>query len=213
MATRKQAEAALAGNNLIIALVVVSFIVVALTALAGKALWTRISLDQKVVSAKDEAATTLKQNVANAPSLVAAYSQLGDLQRVVSDALPNERDSASMLATVENMGGQSGVTIRSVVPGNGMIASGATSPAVTTTTTSSTPALMPAPQPTKFTVSIEGTFDSTVRFLKAVETSARPMKVTNLQISGNKTLTSQLEITTYYQEKTTKLPIVTETIK
>lgn len=216
MATRKQAEAALAGNNLIIALVVVSFIVVALTALAGKTLWARISLDQKVVTAKDQAASTLKQNVENAPLLVAAYGQLGELQRVVADALPNEKDSASILTTIENMAGQSGVTVRAVVPGAGTLPTATTTATATGTTTDSTGAATvgaPVPQSTKFNVTVEGTFDSTVRFLKAIETSARPMKVTNMQISGNKTLSSQLEITTYFQEKTSKLPIVTETIK
>jgi Tfp pilus assembly protein PilO len=214
VATRKQAEAALAGNNLIIALIVVSFIVIALTALAGKTLWSRIALDQKVVTAKDEAASTLKQNVENAPLLVAAYSRLGELQRVVADALPNDKDSASILTTIENMGGQSGVTVRAVVPGAGTLPTATATATGATTGTSGTATVgAPAPQSTKFNVTVEGSFDSTVRFLKAVETSARPMKVTNMQISGNKTLSSQLEITTYFQEKTSKLPIVTETIK
>lgn len=206
MPSNKAAQAALAGNNLIIALAVISFIVIGVTVFADKALISSIMLDQKILTAKQTADTKLSENLTNAPQLVQAYNSLGSLTRIVSDALPNTKDMPSVLVTLENMGGQSGLKIRSVAPtsfgGEGAAPeSGSGGVGV------------PDPQSFRVAVTFDGSYPALLKFMKAVELSVRPMKVVDLQLNGSgSALTGQIVLQTYYQEQAT-LPIVMETVK
>lgn len=210
MPSNKTAQAALAGNNLIIVLLLVTVVVIVGAGFAGKSLYDAITLNRKVLDAKSAADTKLATDLENAPKLVESYGQLGGLARVVGDALPVTRDIPSVLVTMENIGLQSGLTVKSITPVPTVASSVAGANAE-----QQPPAGVGVPLTQSFRVGIafSGTYASLQKFLAAVELSARPMKVVNLQLSGGgNALAGQVDIQTYYQDKAT-LPIVTENIK
>lgn len=214
MPSNKAAQAALAGNNLIIVLIVITFLVIGGAGVVGKALWSTISLDNKVLSAKDKADKQLTANVKNAPDLVKSYQSLNALNRVVSDALPITQDVPSMLVTLENMSAQTGLRIKSLAPVTStVVAAAASTAAPAATSTSDANVGVPAPKSFQMSLAFEGTYDALTKFMKSIEMSARPMKLVNLQLSGSgNSLTGQADIQTYYQDKAT-LPIVMEPVK
>lgn len=212
MPSNKTAQAALAGNNLIIVLILVSFLAVGLTALIGKSLVQTIMLDQKILTAKDKADKKLAENLNNAPKLVKSYADLGALTRVVNDSLPVSKDVPSLLVTLENMSAQSGLRVKSVTPLS-VLTSAPQSSASSTGAVSDDQVGVPLPKSFKVTVMFDGSYASLLKFLANVELSARPMKLANLQLSGSgSALSGQAEIQTYYQDKAT-LPIVMEGVK
>jgi hypothetical protein len=227
-------EAALAGNNLIIVLFLVSLVVVGTAGLLDKWLVTGIIRDTKVVSAKQEADRNLSENVKNAPLLVEDYNNMGSLSKILADALPNTSDFPGLLVTVENMAVDSGVKLKSIVPmvsvsttatdasttvpaadtaGTSGTTTGSGTTSGTIDTTSAGAATPPKPQAYTFSITFESTYASLTDFLKNVELSARPMKVTNLELSGTgSALTATMNLQTYYQDKA-ELPYGTRTIE
>ncbi|HEY6737122.1 MAG TPA: hypothetical protein VI322_05390 [Candidatus Saccharimonadia bacterium] len=219
MPSNKAAKAALAGNNLILVLMLVSFLAVGAGVLVGKSLVATILLNKKVLDAKIKADKQLATDYENSSKLVAEYGNLGPLARLVNDSLPTTKDIPGILVTLENMGLQSGLTIKSVAPvtvGSTASAAGSTETSNASSTTGPVPAeKVGVPQPQSFvvTVGFNGSYTALQKFLADVETSVRPMRLVNLQLSGGgNSLGGQADIQTYYQDKAS-LPIETETIK
>jgi hypothetical protein len=221
--TNSKAQAALAGNNLIVVLVIVTILVVGVTGLLGKMLVSTIIRDQKVVSAKIKADDQLKENLENAPKLVESYRSLGPLARVLEDALPTTRDFPSVLVTMENIGINSGVKLKAVSPalvasnGGGAEASntatGTTQTSGTVEPTTSSSATAPTPQNFMFTTTFDGTYPSLLSFMRNLELSARPMRVVNMQLTGTgSALSGSVDVQTFYQTKA-ELPFSTEVIE
>jgi Tfp pilus assembly protein PilO len=207
VAVSKTTQAVLAGNNLIIVLALASLLAVGAAGVIDKTLVDNIIRNQKVLTAKAAADDTLADDVKNAPQLVDAYTSLGALNRVLSDALPTTANFPDVLVTIENMAGQSGVRLGSVSPANNTVdATAASAPATSKDGT-------PLPKKLHFTVTFSSTYESLVNFMRDLELSARPMRVINVQLSGGgSALSGQLDIETFYQDKAT-LPFTTEVIK
>lgn len=202
MATKPASKQNLSNNNFIIMAILITLIVVGVTVLVGKGLVTTIILDSKVIAKKNTANKQLDANLKSAPQLVDAYKKLADTKKIVADALPNTSDFSGLIAQLENMAGLSGVTIKSIVPDNSVVAVKAASASDT-----------PQPQQYLFAVTMTGNYDSFQKFLTAVENSARPMKVTTLQVSGaGSDLTFGLSLTAYYQDVAT-IPYKLEVVK
>jgi Tfp pilus assembly protein PilO len=198
----------LKGNNLYIVLVLVSLLIVGATAIIAKSLIGTISINTKVVTAKDTANKQLGADLQAAPQLVDSYEALGSQQQTLNDALPNDVDFPDLLVTLDNISNNSGVTLKAVSPDQSGTA---------TTTLPSAPSTgsvnAPQPQTYGFSISVEGSFASLGRLLNAIETSARPMRVVGVQISGTGSdVTCSFDIDTYYQGAG-QLPFSTESIK
>jgi hypothetical protein len=202
-------EQKLTGNNFIIVMLLISLLVVGVSGLVVKTLFTAIKRDLKVAQAKSKADKQLTQDLDNAPRLVDAFNSLGSKKALLQDALPNTVDFPSLIVELENMTGAAGIKLKSVDPSNVNAAdSGAGStPAPTSGSTA------PSPQAYDFSITIDTTYDNLQKFLQNLETSARPTRVVGLQVSGNgSSLSGQMDLETYYQDKA-QLPLGKETIK
>jgi Tfp pilus assembly protein PilO len=199
----------LKGNNLYIVLVLVSLLVVGVTVIVTKTLIGSIAINTKVVSAKSLAKKQLTADLTAAPQLVDAYSALGSQSQVLADALPNTADFPGLIVTLENMGNNAGIQLKSVDPNAGGGAVSIAAPGGATTSSVSTP----GPETYPFAVSFSGTYDGLQKFLSEVETSARPMRVIGLELSGSgSSLTGDIDMQTFYQAQG-QLPFSEETIK
>ncbi|HEY2004236.1 MAG TPA: hypothetical protein VGH44_03920 [Candidatus Saccharimonadia bacterium] len=200
----------LSGNNLIIVLTLITLLAVGVAGLAAKALIGSITLDNKVLKAKNLANTNLQSDVDAAPKLVDAYAALGTQAGVIADALPDTTDFPGLIVVLENMTNDAGLRLKSVAPTTGATAATATG---TTTTASGDASQAPPPQPFDFSLSFDGRYDTLLKLLDHLEKSARPMRITGLQITGSgSALSGTVTAETYYQDKA-QLPLSTETIK
>ncbi len=219
MAANKQ-DKQLSNNNLIIIMVLVTLLVLGVSALIGKTLIGDISLNAKVIGLKNKAYSQVKQDVTAAPNLVTSFNNLGASANVLADALPNTADFPTLIVEMENIANDAGVKLTTVGPlAGGTAGVGGTAPvttsngaAPTTATTSSNPVATPQPQTYSFTAEVQGSYASLQKVLTDLEASARPMRVTGLQISGSgSSLSALLDVNTYYQSAAT-LPFGTEAV-
>jgi hypothetical protein len=196
----------LKGNNLYIVLILVSVLVVGAAAIITKTLVGSIATNTKVITAKDAANNQLKSDLSAAPQLVDAYNSLGPQQTTISDALPIYSDLPDLLVTLQNMASNSGVSIKSVSPSNNGAVATPPAPAAAGAGSSA------APQPYGFSISYEGSYASILRLLGQMETSARPMRVVGIQMTGTGgDLTGNLDVDTFYQPAA-QMPFSTEAI-
>jgi hypothetical protein len=204
----------LTGNNLYVVLTLVTLLAVGITVLIGKALVGSISLDSKVVTAKNTAKNQLTSDVQAAPQLVEAYSSLGTQAQTLADALPNDSDFPGLIVTLENMTTADGLQLKSVSPtaaGTAAPIASETPTAGTSTTTSGVSA--PAPQTYPFSVAFDGSYAGLLKLLGQVENSARPMRVVGIQLSGSgSAMSGEVDLQTFYQPAA-QLPFGEETIK
>jgi hypothetical protein len=232
-------KAQLSNNNLVIIMVLITLLVVGATAIVTKALVTSIMRDTKVVAAKSKADKQLKDDLTAAPQLVQAFQGLGQTANTLADALPSTADLPGLLVLLENMSNDSGVSLKSVVPvaaataGAGGAATTSTTTAPTTASVGATASSLAAsgtssgtaasgsatggaaavPQPYIFTLDFNGTYVGMLKLLGDLETSARPMRITGVQISGSGgALSGSVSVQTYFQGKA-QWPFSTETIK
>lgn len=204
MATKK---AKLDGNNLLIVLLLVTLLVVGITALVGKSLFTSIVRDTKVVTAKAAAEKQLKANLVSAPKLVDAYNNMGSQKDVLADALPTTSDLPSLLVTYENIAAQAGIKLKSI--GSTISAVSAVQPSDAQATGS----IGATPQTYDIDFSFQGSYASLNKLFTAMELNARPMRVTSVSLNGSgSALSGDVVVETYFQDKA-QLPIGSETIK
>ncbi len=195
----------LSSNNLVIIMLLISFLVVGASGLVVKALFTSIVRDTKVATAKGKADKQLSADLTAAPRLVDAYAALGPQALVLSDALPTTVDLPSLLVGLEGMAGDAGIKLKTVAAAQ-VAVSASTTPAPTSGSTAT-------PQVYPFSVTFDGTYASMQKFLSDIEVSARPMRVVGIQLNGSgSALSGEIDIQTYYQDKA-QLPFSTETIK
>ena len=195
----------LSSNNLMIVMLLISLLVVGITVLASKSLMTTIARDNKVAQKKSAAEAALKTDLANAPSLVSDTAALGLNKTVLADALPDSVDFPSLLVTLENMANSTSLKLKNVTPvvvGTAVLLKSPTGPGTT-----------PVPKPYQFAISTTGTYDSMLRMIHAIETSARPMRIVDARFDGSgSALNSEFTIETYSQAQA-ELPFSTETVK
>ncbi len=192
----------LSNNNYIIVLVLISLLVVGGSVLVGNAMLGTLLRDAKVVVAKDKANKQLDKDVTAAPVLVSNYNQLGSRQKLIMDALPTDADFPGLLGYMEGMSGVAGMSLKLIGPS-----------ATVAPSTADTSGGTAKPQMYSFNMNLEGNYASLVKLLGLIEQSARPMRVTDIQVTGTaSSLSAIMDVTTWYQDKAT-LPITTEEIK
>jgi Tfp pilus assembly protein PilO len=193
----------LSGNNLLIVMLLISLLVVGVSGIVVKSLFGAISRDLKVLDAKNKADKQLTANLEAAPKLVASYQGLGATATALTDALPNTADFPGLISLLENMASDAGLTLKSISPtpvtGDVAVEAGSTG--------------APQPQPYSFSIAFDATYDAMLHFLGNLESSARPMRITGLQVNGSgSALSGTLDVQTFYQDKA-QLPFSKETIK
>jgi Tfp pilus assembly protein PilO len=187
-------------------LLLISLLVLGVAGFAAKTLITNIIRDTKAVSAQSKANGQLDQDLQAAPQLVQAYQSLGANKNLIAAALPSGTDLPGFIALMENLSGSVGVNLKSVAPS-------LTAVAASGTATASASRDVSTPQPYNLTITLEGNYNALQGLLKAIEQSARPIRITAIQITGSANdLSIQLDATTYYQGQAS-LPFKKEVIK
>ncbi len=205
MATKTTKQKPMSTTNYFIVLLLVTLLVLGVSVLIGKTLVETVITDTKVVIAKNKANTQLKANLEAAPQLVSNYEGLATTKALIANSLPNTADLPGLIALLENMSGAAGVSLKSVSPSQAVGTTTATVAPVTTDVAS--------PQPYNVSLTFDANYPALQSLLNSMEKSARPMRVTAMQLTGTgSNLSVQLELTTYYMDKA-KLPFKMEVVK
>jgi Tfp pilus assembly protein PilO len=194
MAIKKLANASnvqvITGSIIVVVVMAIVLIVV------GKTFVGKIVHNSKVIGAKQDAERQLKDNLAALPKLQTAYNQLGNIKDSLSQALPTKSSFPALVATMEVVAGSSNVDLQSVSPGGSAASSSAapSAPAGSVSTTAAT-----GPEPFGFSTQISGSYASILKYLSNLQLMARPVTITNVQLSGQtSSMTASVTANTYY---------------
>lgn len=172
---------------------VVVFVMVLVLVFVGRGFIKQISHNSKVISKKQAADKQLTTNLDNLPQLAQKYQDNKNLQPTIDHALPVVADFPGIVATMEVIAGSGGVLLSSVSPGQVTTPAGV--PVATATSSSATP------QAYAVTAAVSGNYDQILKFLTALQQSARPIKINNLQLNGlTSSLSGSVDMTTYYYD-------------
>jgi len=190
MATKKSAtKKAFASNvstsNLIAGAILVGVLSIVIALLIGRVLLDNMLLNARVIGKKSAANKQISTNYDNLKKLQGDYNGLGSQRDTITTALPTKPSLPQLWAMMENIGNTSGVGISSV----------------SSNVTSDAEALAGSEvQQLPITVSAEGSYAAIQSFLANMELSTRPLRVTNIALSGtNNQVQATLTVTTYYQ--------------
>jgi hypothetical protein len=197
--------------NSIITIAVAAAAFVAVTCLvASRAMLQQRSYQAKVISEKELAVKTLKDNVKAVDTLVVAYKEFngrpnnviqgltdgtgdrdGDNAKIILDALPSKYDFPAIATSLEKILTQQNFAIESIVGIDDEIAQSAKA--------ESAPEVVEIP----FSFSVNGGYDSINNLLQTLEYSIRPINITKLQFSasGDNSVQLNTEAKTYYQSE------------
>lgn len=184
--SKKQAFAnSLSTSNLIAVSILISILSVVLAIIIGRMLVSSLMLNARVIGKKTTASKQINANYDNLKGLQSSYNSLGALRETASNALPIKPELPLLWAMMENIGTTSGVSTTSV----------------TSVVTSDVAAPAGGPvQQLPITVSVQGSYAAIQTYLKNIELSTRPLRVSNVTLSGtNANVQANLLITTYYQ--------------
>ncbi len=185
----------LSANSFAAMVAVGTTIAVIITGFALNYLVGQVILYSKVAIAKQTAVNDLTQKIDNAPKLIEAYNQLGSRKDLIFHGLPNTADFPEIVSIIDSMSAASAVKTTAVTPVTTVIA-GATA---STSSTTATPNAGGA-QTTQFSVSVTGQYAKVLDFIKNLEKSARPMRVTAIDFKGTgNSISADIQITSYYQ--------------
>jgi Tfp pilus assembly protein PilO len=184
--SKKQAFAnSLSTSNLIALAILAGVLSVVLAVIIGRMLLGTMTLNARVISKKSQANKNISANYENLKSLQSEYSSLGALRETVTTALPTKPNLPQLWATLENIGNSSAVSTNSV---STSVVSDAEAPAGSTV------------QQLTISVAVQGSYTAVQDYLKNLELSTRPMRVTSVSLSGtNNAVQASLTVVTYYQ--------------
>lgn len=175
-----------------VAAVVVSFSLVSI-----KAIYSQISFNNKVTSAKEDVKETLKENKENLEELKVSFEALdsaGNLleeqgerknSSVILDALPIKGDLPALNTFMQNLAKETGVELT-----------------FASQELSSTDPFSPSPTPVEvpFSLEVVGNYKSLSNFLTSVDKVIRPLKINTMELSGSdQSLTATMTLSTYFQ--------------
>lgn len=184
--SKRQAFAnSLSTSNLIALSILIGVVSVILALVIGKMLVSSMMLNARVIGKKSTASKQINANYDALKGLQDDYNSLGSIRETATTALPTKPDLPQLWAMMENIGNSSGVATTSV----------------NSVATSDAEAAAGSPvQSLPITVSVQGSYAAIQTYLQNVELSTRPLRVTNVTLSGtNNTVQANLSITTYYQ--------------
>ena len=210
----KRAMISRASSRMVIATATAAFIVV-FCAIASKTLIGQAAYQNRVISAKKTALTTLKNDLDARDGLVASYKTFvntsqnvlggnpagtgdkdGDNAKIVLDALPSKYDFPALATSLEKLVNSQGLTIGSINGNDDEVAQSAQASSDN-----------PQPVPMPFEVEVDGSYDGIKNFVNALERSIRPFQVQKIELSGDEgSMKAVIDAQTFYQpEKSLKI--------
>lgn len=194
MATKPASSPSKLSTNSTIAVATgVVIVVLLICAYFGYVLGQKLITNSKVALAQAQASSQLNTKLDNAQTLVGSYQALGSKTTLIGHALPVTPDFPALISIMENAAASSGVTLVSVTP------------SLTETATATPVAAVNLPagaQAYDLTLQVTGSYPKVVAFMKNLELSSRPMRVTNIQVTGtDQQLSVTLSVTTFFAPK------------
>lgn len=184
-ASSKAFASNLSTSNLIAAALLVGVLSVVLALIIGRMLLSSMMLNARVIGKKSAASKQISTNYDNLKKLQGDYSALGATREIITTSLPSQPALPQLWAMMENIANSSGVSTSSV----GSVAMA----------DAEAPAGGPVQQ-LPITVTVQGSYAAIQQYLKNIEQSTRPLRVTNVTLSGtDTTVQASLTVVTYYQ--------------
>jgi hypothetical protein len=200
--TQGQKKAEISTANFITAAVLVTFVVVVVAGLMLKGRWSAFELNNKVSAKKAVAVTTLQDDLTAYNNLESTYQTLVEKKEdtLILDSLPTTPDITQLATALDQQASESGVILSNV--------------AADTSGAGKAPATAAAGAiPVNVTLSVSGPYASVMGYLKTIEQSARPMRVTNVGLNGGaNSVTAAISLTTFYAP-IANVQMTTETVK
>lgn len=186
--------------------------------IAGRAMISQISYQQRVIDAKKEALSTAQQDLQALDSLKSAYAEFveadpnvlggsldgegeldGDNAGIVLDALPSRYDFPALTSSLEELILSQNMSIVSI---------GGTDEEVTQ---SDQAGPNPQPIPIPFQVRASGSYNSVQDLVDVFARSIRPFQIQSLELSGGEdSMTVSIDASTFFQPE--KVLSITEEV-
>jgi Tfp pilus assembly protein PilO len=178
-------------NSTVFVAVAIAAVVVMFSLISLRFLWIQKAYNDRVIGAKTSARAAINSNLQSLDSLSNQYPEIRDRSsnnaKTILHALPPTYDYAALVTSMEYLAQTSGVRLVGGV-GQDQSASAIREQNIS------------QPQEIPLTLSVEGRYESIVRYMNALERSIRPVIVTSIDISGsNSNLQATLQAKTYYQ--------------
>lgn len=217
--TTKRSLITKANSTIVVTTGVAAFLVV-FCLVASKTLISQASYQNRIIGAKKDAVSQLKDNISAKDSLVSSYSafvgttqnvlggnpsgtgqQDGDNAKLVLDALPSKYDFPALATSLEKMIEGQNLTIVGIT--------GTDDEVQQLNAGSGTPAPVAMP----FQLQVSGSYQSIQGLVDLFNRSIRPFQIQSIELSGGQSnMTATINAQTFYQpEKTFK--VSTEVIK
>jgi len=208
-----------ANSTMVISTAVAAFVVV-FCLVASKTLLSQANYQNRVIGAKKDAVSQLKDNIAARDSLVSSYKafvdtpqnilggnptgtgeQDGDNAKLILDSLPSKYDFPALVASLEKMANTQGLQIVSIT--------GTDQEAEQQKTPEGAPQAVAMP----FELQVSGSYEAVQGLVKMFGNSIRPFQIQTMELSGGQSnMTATINAQSFYQpEKTFK--VQTEVLK
>lgn len=203
----KRALITKANSTMVLATGLAAFLVI-FCAVASKTLATQASYQNRVITAKKKALSTLKSDLDARDSLVASYKsfvdtpqnvlggnpsgagdQDGDNAKIVLDALPSKYDFPALATSLEKLISLQGLEIVAISGTDDEV-----SQSINASSNTPQPVVMP------FQVQVSGSYESIKNLVDVFERSIRPIQIQKIEVSGNEgSMTATIDAQTFYQ--------------
>lgn len=207
-------------NTVVVVTIAIAAFVTTFSIVAARAILIKRSYQSRVITEKTKAADQLKANIEAVDKLQASYSAFveqqeniiggssagqgerdGDNAKIILDALPSSYDFPALTSSLEKI-----LTTNSL--GEGSI--NGTDDEVAQQEVANT-ATAPVDMPVQ--LSVAGSYESMLNFIRELSLSIRPMHITKLQLTGkDEDIQVTLDVKTYYQPQK-KLNITKKTVE
>lgn len=196
-----------ANTTMLVVLAITAFVFV-FCGVASKTLISQVAYQNRVISVKKKALSTLQSDLSARDTLVASYKtfvsapdnvlggsptgsglQDGDNARIVLDALPSKYDFPALITSVEKLVTSQGLRIDGISGTDQEVAQSSQIVAG-----NSQPVAMP------FVVTVSGSYDQMKGLVDAFYKSIRPIQILKMDLSGDETsMSATISAQTYYR--------------
>lgn len=209
-----------ANSTMVVATSVAAFVVV-FGLVAGRAMLSQMTYQNRVIDAKKKGLQQLQKDVAAVDSLEASYKEFvqqnpnvlvgnatgngpqdGDNAKIVLDALPSKYDFPALTTSLEKLISDQTLQIASI--------SGTDEEVTQKEKQTSTD---PVPIPIPFQVQVNGSYGSVQNLVEVFRRSIRPFQIQSIELSGDEgNMVAAIKAQTYYQPEKS-LNIKSEVVK
>ncbi len=205
--TIKRPRKAMSPNVLLGVLMSICMVSLVLGFIVSKKLVEDIRFNNKIIVAKNKVNATLASNVEALPKLQENFKNLqqdGPQPQAILQALPTTADYANLAASFEATALSNGTRLLSIAQETAVITDSGSVPAA---------GVVALPQEVRLRATAGGTYAQLQALIKALEKLSRPIKITQVTLSGSEpSVVAEIAFTTYFQPVTT-VGDVTETIQ